>query len=126
MYKLLSDLLIYRAVLVESIEAPYRALASAQHPSELAVHASQTGLWDSNLQTGEVYCSPAWKARLGDTADEIENDFASWERLLHPDDCVAAPCGARRTLPNRPGSAATTGSWRAVNNSSTPSAAPCA
>ncbi|MBV5317768.1 MAG: EAL domain-containing protein [Desulfobulbaceae bacterium] len=51
---------------------------------ELALHASQAGLWDWNIKTGEMYTSPdQWKfldyrSGNGDSADA--------QRVIHPDD----------------------------------------
>lgn len=85
-YKVISYLLIYRAVVVEAVERPYLELASFQKNLELAVSASNTGLWDWNLRTGEVYYSPVWKEQLGYAAHELGSTFGTWESLLHPDD----------------------------------------
>ncbi|WP_151445866.1 bifunctional diguanylate cyclase/phosphodiesterase [Lacisediminimonas profundi] len=89
-YKFVAYVLIYRAVVVESIDRPYRELANAQQKLELAVAASDTGLWDWNLSTGECYFSPVWKSQLGYQDAELENRLSTWKSLLHPDDCEAA------------------------------------
>ena len=51
---------------------------------ELALHASQAGLWDWNIKTGEMYTSPdQWKFldyRSGN------GDQAAVQRLIHPND----------------------------------------
>jgi diguanylate cyclase (GGDEF)-like protein/PAS domain S-box-containing protein len=95
-YKVIGYLFIYRAVVVESVERPYRALERAQENLELAVRASQTGLWDWNLQTHEVSFSPSWKAQLGFEPQELSDSFATWESLLHPEDRAAAIERAQR------------------------------
>ena len=85
-YKVISYYFIYRAVVVEAIEQPYLKLEVAQQNLELAVRASNTGLWDWNIQNGHAIYSPVWKAQLGYTDAELENNFDTWESLLHPDD----------------------------------------
>ncbi len=53
---------------------------------KLALDASRDGLWDFNVQTGEVYYSPRWETMLGHQPGEMEQMYRSWEDLLHPDD----------------------------------------
>ncbi|MEI7843252.1 MAG: MASE3 domain-containing protein [Gallionellaceae bacterium] len=89
-YKIISYAFIYRAIVVESIEEPYRKLSVLKQDLALAVHASNTGLWNWNINTNEVFFSPEWKAHLGYNADELESNFTTWESLLHPEDHDAA------------------------------------
>ena len=85
-YKVIAYLLIYRAVVVESIERPYRNLEESQKNLELTVNASNTGLWDLNWISKETYFSPVWKNQLGYQNHELENHFDTWVNLLHPED----------------------------------------
>ena len=85
-YKVISYLLIYRAVVVEAIDQPYAQLADTQKSLELAVKASNTGLWSWELGSKQVSLSPVWKAQLGYADHELASHFDSWHMLLHPDD----------------------------------------
>jgi len=53
---------------------------------EIAVNGTKDGLWDWNLETGELYFSPQWKKQLGYADDELENTIETWVSHVHPDD----------------------------------------
>ena len=44
------------------------------------------GLWDWNVQTGEVFFSRRWKEMLGFEEDEIGNRLDAWDSRVHPGD----------------------------------------
>ena len=50
------------------------------------IRATNVGLWDWDLATNKVYFSAEWKRQIGYQDHEIKNDFAEWERRVHPDD----------------------------------------
>lgn len=85
-YKVIGYLFIYRAIVVETIEEPYNKLALAQQNLATSLQASNTGLWNWDMRTKEVFYSPEWKAQLGYLPDELPDRFSTWESLLHPDD----------------------------------------
>jgi PAS domain S-box-containing protein len=60
-----------------------------------AVHAANVGLWDWDLRTNRVHYWPEWKQQLGYADDEIGDDFAEWERRVHPDDLERASATAK-------------------------------
>ncbi|MFM8331401.1 MAG: PAS domain S-box protein [Candidatus Methylumidiphilus sp.] len=62
------------------------ALRVSQERLSLALQGGNDGLWDWNLETGEVYYSPRWKAMLGYAEDELEGTLDTWARLVHPQD----------------------------------------
>ncbi len=85
-YKVISYLLIYRALVVEAIEMPYRKFTESQKDLAMAVEASRTGLWTWDIQDRRVYLSPVWKAQLGYGDADLPSTPRTWESLLHPDE----------------------------------------
>ncbi|HEU4927612.1 MAG TPA: PAS domain-containing protein [Vicinamibacterales bacterium] len=62
------------------------SLRKSEERLALAVAGSREGVWDMNLETGDVVYSPRWKQMLGYEEDEIEPHVSAWERLVHPED----------------------------------------
>jgi len=53
---------------------------------ELAMRGANDGLWDWNLETGDVYFSPRWASMLGLEATALAPRIDTFNELLHPDD----------------------------------------
>ena len=51
-----------------------------------AMEGTETGLWEWNPQTGEVYLDPVWFTMLGYAPDAFPSAFETFETLVHPDD----------------------------------------
>lgn len=62
------------------------AAADQQARLDLAIEAGEVGLWDWNIDTGQVHFSREWKRQLGYADHEIGAAYAEWESRLHPDD----------------------------------------
>jgi diguanylate cyclase (GGDEF)-like protein/PAS domain S-box-containing protein len=62
------------------------ALRESEERYALAAKGANDGLWDWNLQSGEIYFSPRWKEMAGFEEDEIGNRPQEWFRCVHPDD----------------------------------------
>jgi two-component system, NtrC family, sensor kinase len=73
-----------------------QALRQSQNRFHLLMKASQTGFWDWDLVTNEIYLSPEWKGMLGYEDQELENRLESWESRLHPEDRDHALATIRR------------------------------
>ena len=71
---------------LSAIEEERKNLELYAERLELALLGSDAGLWDWYIPTGEVFFSERWCTILGYDFSEIEPDFYSWERLIHPDD----------------------------------------
>jgi len=60
------------------------ALRNSEEKHRLAMEATQDGLWDWDVITGNVYYSPSWCHIIGE--DNIQNSYPTWEDRIHPDD----------------------------------------
>ncbi|MBB5035503.1 PAS domain-containing hybrid sensor histidine kinase/response regulator [Prosthecobacter vanneervenii] len=63
-----------------------RELAESEERFALAVRGTNDGIWDWDIRTGKVFFSPRWKSMIGYEETELENSFATFESLLHPED----------------------------------------
>ncbi len=62
------------------------ALRESEERFELALRGTDLGMWDWNIETGDVIFNEGWVKMLGYSLDEIEPHVRGWEKLLHPDD----------------------------------------
>lgn len=53
---------------------------------DTAIHGSQIGIWDWNLQTNECYFSSTWRNILGHTQESMHNLSTEWFTRVHPED----------------------------------------
>ena len=67
---------------------------------EMAIKASNTGLWDWDLKTNKVYYSPEWKQQIGYEEWEISDDYSEWQNRLHPDDLENALSIVQKNIEN--------------------------
>jgi diguanylate cyclase (GGDEF)-like protein/PAS domain S-box-containing protein len=64
-------------------------LRASEERYALAVRGANDGLWDWNLETGEVYWSPRWRSILGLDQVEVTNSPVEWLSRVHPDDVTS-------------------------------------
>jgi diguanylate cyclase (GGDEF)-like protein/PAS domain S-box-containing protein len=80
--KLNTQLQEYQRVLIET----NRKLKESEERLELAIWGTDEGIWDWNIQTGEVYYSDRWKSMLGYESSEPMGHINIWLNLIHVDD----------------------------------------
>lgn len=89
---LLRDLASMAMAIIERDSAAYKLAddAKARLDNErrlaLAIAGSGTGIWDRDIQTGEIHYSPGWKAIIGYAESEITNRIEESYTRVHPDD----------------------------------------
>ncbi|MDD4651583.1 MAG: PAS domain-containing protein [Methanothrix sp.] len=66
-------------------DAPEYAL-SDEARWQLALEETGIGIWDWNIEAGEVFYSPMWATMLGYEPDEIKGTTEEWCFRIHPDD----------------------------------------
>jgi diguanylate cyclase (GGDEF)-like protein/PAS domain S-box-containing protein len=62
-----------------------RHLKQIEERDALALHGSNDGLWDFDLDRKTTYFSPRWKAMLGYGDEDVE-PLTDWQQLVHPED----------------------------------------
>ncbi len=65
-----------------------QALALAEERWKFALEGSETGVWDHNLESGEIVYSKRYKEIFGYAEDEPVDSERGWEDRVHPDDLV--------------------------------------
>jgi PAS domain S-box-containing protein len=68
---------------------------------ELALFGADLGLWDWNVQTGEVFWDQQWAAMLGYGPGEIMPALQTWEQLVHTEDRTQMHLALREHLGGR-------------------------
>lgn len=79
----------YFAVLFDDITEKKELEIKLKKHSErldLILDATKDGVWDYDLETGEVYLSPRYCLMLGYTKDEFTKTGDKWLNIFHPDD----------------------------------------
>ncbi len=56
----------------------------------LAIEATNDGLFDWDMITGQAYFSPRYYTMLGYDSGELPASYETWQQLLHPDDLAHA------------------------------------
>ena len=63
-------------------------LQQSEERFNLALTYTESGLWDWNVPTGNVFYTDTWKSMLGYGNDDIPPHIESWKKLWHPDDAA--------------------------------------
>ncbi len=61
-------------------------VAESEERFNLALQGSNDGVWDWNMRTNDIFFSDRWKAMLGYAPQDIADNFAQFQALVHPED----------------------------------------
>lgn len=68
-----------------------RRLISSEERLEMALRGANAGLWDWNVQTGELVINDRWAEMLGYSREELHPiSVETWRYLCHPEDLAEA------------------------------------
>ena len=70
----------------QEIEAALNKLEESEYRWKFALEGSNSGVWDWNLETNDVFFSKQWKKMIGFEDHEITGSLEEWEKRVHPDD----------------------------------------
>ncbi|MDW3225185.1 MAG: ATP-binding protein [Paracoccaceae bacterium] len=84
--RLRSELSELNAHLEERVAERSESLRISEERFSLAMQGANDGLWDRNLENGEIYFSPRWLEMLGYDAEAPPPDLETILSLVHPDD----------------------------------------
>ena len=77
------------------------ALIKSEERLNLALQATNLGLWDWNLVNNQVYFSPIWFSMLDYGPDDLPQEFDTWTSLMHPQDAKRSMNKVMRVIKNR-------------------------
>jgi len=83
---------------LEEMRLAQERLVLNQQQLELALRAGDMGLWDWNVDTGEVFLDEGWSAILSYAKDELRPHHSTWRSLIHPDDRKRVTINLKRHL----------------------------
>jgi len=63
-----------------------KALRASEERWMFALEGAGEGVWDRNIQTGDVLYSRRYKEMLGYAEEEFQNRREEWEKRIHPED----------------------------------------
>jgi PAS domain S-box-containing protein len=72
-----------------------------QRRMDLVVQGARLGTWDWHVPSGAVIFNARWAEMLGYRLDEIDANFSSWDKLLHPEDRPRAAATLQEHLDGR-------------------------
>jgi PAS domain S-box-containing protein len=80
------------------LERTEEALRLSEERLRLALEGASDGIWDWNLQTGQVYFSPQYYTMMGYDPDEFPAAYETWRQMIHPNDVGPSEAAVHRAI----------------------------
>ncbi len=74
---------------ITQLKEAEKALRISEERLKLAIEGGELGLWDWNIQAGEVFFNHRWANMLGYSLDELPKSAGTWQSLVHTEDWPA-------------------------------------
>jgi PAS domain S-box-containing protein len=85
-YKVIAYLLIYRAIVVEVIEEPYRKVIESEERLKIATQSGVIGVWDWDVVGNELRWDDSMYKLYGLKSEDFNGAYDAWLSTVHPDD----------------------------------------
>ena len=63
-----------------------KVIQESEERLQMVLQGANLGMWDWNIETGDVVFNDRWAAMLGYWLDELTLNVDTWTKLIHPDD----------------------------------------
>ncbi|MBK7215103.1 MAG: PAS domain S-box protein [Bacteroidales bacterium] len=74
------------------------SLRESEERWSFAIEGSNDGIWDWNIEKGEVFYSNRWKAMIGYSPEEMDDSLETWSLHVHPEDLPSASAEIQKHL----------------------------
>jgi diguanylate cyclase (GGDEF)-like protein/PAS domain S-box-containing protein len=85
-YKVIAYLFIYRAIVVEVIEEPYRKVMESEERLKIATQSGVIGVWDWDVVGNELRFDESMYKLYGIKSEDFNGAYDAWLSAVHPDD----------------------------------------
>ena len=101
--KISPDEVVFNGIIIDIDDTKRleEALRTTQERFQLAILGTDTGIWDWDLSTGEVFLSPTWLAILGYPPNGLPQRVEAWSSRVHPQDLAESWLQVTRHLEGR-------------------------
>ncbi|MFA6582827.1 MAG: PAS domain S-box protein [Elusimicrobiaceae bacterium] len=74
------------------------ALRQSEERWKFALEGAEYGVWDWNVATSKLFCSPRWMEMMGCGKDDLSGELEDWSSRVHPDDLNATLAAVQKNL----------------------------